>query len=250
MGIDSVLGSVEGLAVMSSAPDKPSVAKEAGAQPAKPAKVIKRYSNRKLYDTERSRYVTLEEIARMIKEGEEVQIVDNKSGRDLTAITLTQIIYEEEKQKSRMPLSMLRNLIQASGETLQDFWDRSVITPVVEVRTTAQKGVEELRHGALTLRDAATRNIADFTETAKTVFTKTGSQDASRTVEGLVHRFDDAFADARHRIERHMAKNRGEGIEMLSSLERHLRSRLEDLEALRSAEPNVAPSEPPSESED
>lgn len=223
---------------MSSAPDKPSIAKEsAGGASDKPAKVIKRYSNRKLYDTDRSRYVTLEEIARMIKEGEEVQIIDNKSGRDLTAVTLTQIIYEEEKQKSRMPLSMLRNLIQASGETLQEFWDRSVITPVVEVRTSAQKGVEELRHGALTLRDAATRNIADFTETAKTVFTKTGSQDASRAVEGLVHRFDDAFADARHRIERHMAHDRGEGLEMLSSLERHLRARLDALNTVRQSDP-------------
>lgn len=227
---------------MSSAPDKPSVPKEGSADAAqKPAKVIKRYSNRKLYDTERSRYVTLEEIARMIKEGDEVQIMDNKSGRDLTAVTLTQIIYEEEKQKSRMPLSMLRNLIQASGETLQDFWDRSVITPVVEVRTTAQKGVEELRHGALTLKDAATRNIADFTETAKTVFTKTGSKDASRTVEVLVHRFDDAFADARHRIERHMSESHHEGVEMVTSLERHLRERLEAFDALRRAEPKPPP---------
>lgn len=233
---------------MSSAPDKPSIAKESAAGAAdKPAKIIKRYSNRKLYDTDRSRYVTLEEIARMIKEGEEVQIIDNKSGRDLTAVTLTQIIYEEEKEKSRMPLSMLRNLIQASGETLQEFWDRSVITPVVEVRTTAQKGVEELRHGALTLRDAATRNITDFTETAKAVFTKTGSPDASRTIEGLVHRFDDAFADASHRIERHMAKNREEGLEMLSSLERHLRARLEALDTVRETKPEAPPPEDPAE---
>ncbi len=234
---------------MSGPPDKPSTPKE-GASDAiqKPAKIVKRYSNRKLYDTERSRYVTLEEIARMIKEGEEVQIIDNKSGRDLTAVTLTQIIYEEEKQKSRMPLSMLRNLIQASGETLQDFWDRSVITPVVEVRTNAQKSVEELRYGAQTLRDAATRNIADFTETAKSVFTKTGSKDASRAVEVLVHRFDDAFADARQRVERHMAHNKSEAVEMVISLDRHLREKLESFEALRRAEP-PSPAEAETETE-
>src|SRR5215470_19005274 len=87
------------------------VSRNASSTP-KAAKIVKRYSNRKLYDTERSKYVTLDEIAKMIKAGEEVTIIDNETKEDLTSVTLTQIIFEEEKRESRMPLGMLRNLIQ------------------------------------------------------------------------------------------------------------------------------------------
>jgi polyhydroxyalkanoate synthesis repressor PhaR len=79
-------------------------------------KVIKRYANRKLYDTERSCYVTLEEISQMIKEGEDVRVVDNKSKDDLTAVTLAQIIVEEEKKVQKMPLKLLRSIIQSGNE--------------------------------------------------------------------------------------------------------------------------------------
>src|SRR3954452_8993342 len=81
-------------------------------------KIVKRYANRKLYDTERSCYVTLEDISVMIKAGDEVRVVDNKSGEDLTSVTLAQIIFETEKKKSFMPLSLLRGLIQEGGDAL------------------------------------------------------------------------------------------------------------------------------------
>jgi polyhydroxyalkanoate synthesis repressor PhaR len=84
-------------------------------------RVIKRYANRKLYDTQRSRYVTLDQIADMIRSGEDVKIVDNNSKEDLTSVTLAQIIFEEEKkQKSFLPLSAMRNIIQSGGESLQE----------------------------------------------------------------------------------------------------------------------------------
>jgi polyhydroxyalkanoate synthesis repressor PhaR len=79
-------------------------------------RVVKRYANRKLYDTQRSRYVTLEQIAEMIRSGEDVRIVDNNSKEDLTAITLTQIIFEEEKKQSFLPLAALRNIIQSGAQ--------------------------------------------------------------------------------------------------------------------------------------
>ena len=63
-------------------------------------KIIKRYTNRKLYDTVESRYVTLDEIAEMIKQGAEVKIVDNRTKEDLTSVTLAQIVFEEEKKKN------------------------------------------------------------------------------------------------------------------------------------------------------
>ena len=84
-------------------------------------RVIKRYANRKLYDTQRSRYVTLDQIADMIRCGEDVKIVDNNSKEDLTSVTLAQIIFEEEKKrKSFLPLAAMRNIIQSGGESLQE----------------------------------------------------------------------------------------------------------------------------------
>src|SRR5206468_3368770 len=80
-------------------------------------RIIKRYANRKLYDTEHSRYVTLDQISEMIRNGDDVKIVDNKSKEDLTTVTLAQIIFEEEKkQRSFLPLGAMRNIIQSGGE--------------------------------------------------------------------------------------------------------------------------------------
>ena len=85
----------------------------------KPKRVVKRYSNRKLYDTRESRYVTLLQIAEMVRAGEEVQIIDNATKDDLTEVTLAQIIYEEQKAHSRsVPLQTLRDLIHQRGEKL------------------------------------------------------------------------------------------------------------------------------------
>src|SRR5438067_3019531 len=89
-----------------SQPVEGSDASEARKEP----KVIKRYTNRKLYDTVESRYVTLDEIAQMIKGGAEVKIIDNRSKEDLTSVTLAQIIFEEEKKRSQMPLGVLREI--------------------------------------------------------------------------------------------------------------------------------------------
>src|SRR5215472_12118063 len=83
----------------------------------RPRRMIKRYSNRKLYDTKDSRYVTLLQIAELLREGEEVQIIDNATKEDLTEITLTQIIYEEQKVNSRgVPLQALKELIHSRTE--------------------------------------------------------------------------------------------------------------------------------------
>jgi polyhydroxyalkanoate synthesis repressor PhaR len=85
--------------------------------PGPPGRIIKRYANRKLYDTEHSRYVTLDQISEMIRNGDDVKIVDNKTKEDLTTVTLAQIIFEEEKkQRSFLPLGAMRNIIQSGGE--------------------------------------------------------------------------------------------------------------------------------------
>lgn len=81
--------------------------------------IIKRYPNRKLYDTDAKQYVTLNRIAELIRQGEEVQVIDHATGQDLTALTLTQIIFEQEKkQKGLLPNSILTGLIRTSGDRL------------------------------------------------------------------------------------------------------------------------------------
>ena len=71
--------------------------------------VIKKYENRRLYDTANSRYINLEEIAQMVRSGTSVQVLDAKSGEDLTRVVLTQIIVEDAKgRESGLPLDILR----------------------------------------------------------------------------------------------------------------------------------------------
>jgi polyhydroxyalkanoate synthesis repressor PhaR len=90
------------------------------------AYVIKRYSNRKLYDTQESRYVTLEEIEEMIRAGREISVVDAASGEDLTSVTLTQIILENERNhRANLPAAFLHQLIK-HGEAWQDFVQRTM----------------------------------------------------------------------------------------------------------------------------
>jgi polyhydroxyalkanoate synthesis repressor PhaR len=81
--------------------------------------VIKRYPNRKLYDTAAKRYITLEEIASLIRQGQEIVVIDHASGEDLTAITLSQVILEQErKQEGFVPQAVLAGLVRAGGDTM------------------------------------------------------------------------------------------------------------------------------------
>lgn len=83
------------------------------------SRIIKRYANRKLYDTQDSQYVTLERVSEMIKDGDDVVIIDNKSKEDLTSVTLAQIIFEEEKKRnSFLSLQAMKNIIQSRGESI------------------------------------------------------------------------------------------------------------------------------------
>jgi len=82
-------------------------------------RLIKRYGSRKLYDTEESRYVSLEELASWIRQGQQIRVVDNKSAEDVTAQTLTQIISEEgRKGRSLLPNELLHELIRAGEQAV------------------------------------------------------------------------------------------------------------------------------------
>lgn len=85
-------------------------------------KIIKRYQNRKLYDTQQSCYVTLDDIAKMIRNSEDVMVIDNKTKNDITAATLTQIIFEAEKKASQYaPLFTLREIIQNGNGSISAY---------------------------------------------------------------------------------------------------------------------------------
>ncbi|MDY0002321.1 MAG: polyhydroxyalkanoate synthesis regulator DNA-binding domain-containing protein [Polyangia bacterium] len=106
-------------------------------------RVIKRYSNRKLYDTQHSCYVTLEQISEMIRRGEDVRILDNNTKEDLTSVTLTQIIFEEEKKRRLLPLAGLQSIIQTSGQSIEAFVNQirdEVDQRVVKVFRRADEG--------------------------------------------------------------------------------------------------------------
>ncbi|MBV8760526.1 MAG: transcriptional regulator [Deltaproteobacteria bacterium] len=114
-------------------------------------RIIKRYANRKLYDTEHSRYVTLDQISEMIRNGDDVKIVDNKTKEDLTTVTLAQIIFEEEKkQRSFLPLGAMRNIIQSGGEWFAE----------------AQRRVQSILPGKLGKHDEASGEAPPTEDTA------------------------------------------------------------------------------------
>ena len=121
------------------------------------AVVIKKYGNRRLYDTAASRYVNLDDIAEFIREGKEVQVVDAKSGKDLTRVTLTQIITEDAKGKpAGLPVELLRQLIVASDEVRQEFvmwYLKSAFDAYQKVQDAVQSRLGEVQSAVLSPMD-------------------------------------------------------------------------------------------------
>ncbi len=146
----------------------------AGSEPSaagREPKVIKRYTNRKLYDTVESRYVTLDEIGQMIKAGAEVKIIDNRTKDDLTSVTLAQIIFEEEKKTSKMSLDTLRDLIRHGGEVAQRLVEgtQAELRGRVEaVRAAAEQRVQNLLVKGQQTSDRARELVQTSQETMAT----------------------------------------------------------------------------------
>jgi polyhydroxyalkanoate synthesis repressor PhaR len=115
--------------------------------------LIKKYENRRLYDSTNSQYVNLEDIARYIREGKQVQIVDAKTGQDLTRVTLTQIITEDAKGKpTGLPVELLRQLIVASDEVRQEFvmwYLKSAFDTYQKMQDTVERRFGDVRSAVL-----------------------------------------------------------------------------------------------------
>src|SRR5437016_13893473 len=123
--------------------------------------IIKKYGNRRLYDTAGSRYVNLDDIAAFIREGKDVQVLDAKTGQDLTRVTLTQIITEDAKDKpTGLPLELLRQLIMASDEVRQEFlmwYLKSAFDTFQKLQDTVQNRLSEVQSAILSPVDMMKR---------------------------------------------------------------------------------------------
>lgn len=103
---------------------------------------IKKYSNRRLYDTEESRYITLEELTESVRGGKDVRVVDAKSGEDLTQATLVQIVLETNAARF-LPIPLLARLIRMQDDALGEFFSKYVST-ALEMYLTAKQGAQAL----------------------------------------------------------------------------------------------------------
>lgn len=156
---------------------------------AREPKVIKRYTNRKLYDTVESRYVTLEEIAEMVKAGAEVRIIDNRTKEDLTSVTLAQIIFEEEKKTSKMSLRTLRDLIRHGGERAQQFVEEThadLLDKVEGLRQVAEQRVQTLITKGQATGDRA-KDLMASSQEAVGQFQRRVDERVRAAIEGVVN---------------------------------------------------------------
>ena len=110
-------------------------------------KIVKRYQNRKLYDTQQSCYVTLDDIAKMVRSNEHIVVIDNKSKNDITAATLTQIIFEAEKRSAQYaPLKTLREIIQHKNSSISAFLAKLGAFPMKDYENQKPQRVDLPNH--------------------------------------------------------------------------------------------------------
>lgn len=151
--------------------------------------IIKKYGNRRLYDTAGSCYVNLDDIAAFIREGRDVQVLDAKTGKDLTRVTLTQIITEDAKDKpTGLPLELLRQLIVASDEVRQEFvmwYLKSAFDAYQKVQDAVQTRLGDVQSAILSPMDMMKKFLVPSASQART---------ESKEVEGLRKRVSELEA--------------------------------------------------------
>lgn len=149
---------------------------------------IKKYANRRLYDTERSCYITLEDLGTMVRDGRDFRVVDAKSGEDITHNVLTQIIMDEETRgETLLPVNFLRHLIGMYGDKMQ-----SMVPQYLEASMTAfrknQQDVRSALEGALgsnPLAELTRRNMEMFQQAAGAFIPGAGSKSKDAEIAAL-----------------------------------------------------------------
>ena len=167
---------------------------------------IKKYANRRLYDTESSSYITLDRLAAMIREGRDFEVVDAKTGDDITHQVLTQIIVEEEARGSTMlPVNFLRQLIGLYGGSMQ-----STVPQYLDAAMDAfSKNQEAMREafsgnfgGATMFADLAKRNMAMFEEAGRAFSAPSPKKPAERDTASEVEKLRAELVALQEKVDR------------------------------------------------
>jgi polyhydroxyalkanoate synthesis repressor PhaR len=184
--------------------------------------LIKRYANRKLYNTESSRYITLKGIAELIEAGEDVRVVDNETGEDITSVALSQILVDSERESRSVPKTLLSDLIQRGGDALYGALRRGV--------GDASEGLEEIQRNVRRLirtRDEEGHRLSDW-------------------IAFATPDFDRAIQNAIERVFKLLDLPRRSDIEALNENLQRVAAAVERLEASRRPAPPPAPGPAPS----
>jgi polyhydroxyalkanoate synthesis repressor PhaR len=157
--------------------EKHEKARQPGGQPNGQPIVIKKYANRRLYNTAKSSYVTLDHLSQMVRDGHDFVVNDAKTGEDITRSVLAQIIFEEEsKGQTMLPANFLRQLIRLYGDTLQGFVPAYLEASMETFARNQEKMRESVRQAfgvnpALQNFEAVTRANMELFEQAMRMFT-------------------------------------------------------------------------------
>lgn len=108
--------------------------------------VIKRYKNRKLYDMSTSSYITLAYVSELVKNGQDVMVIDEISGEDMTQVILAQVLLGEEKKVAKIPERLLRGIMGSRGGVLGDFYKKKVASPFFAWCEDVEKRVHEIKN--------------------------------------------------------------------------------------------------------
>ena len=163
---------------------------------------IKKYANRRLYNTATSSYVTLDHLCEMVKQGKEFQVFDAKSGEDITRSVLTQIIFEEEsKGQNLLPIQFLRQLITFYGDSVQNFVPsylemslaqfarnqeqfRDAVASAMSGKTALSQFETQIRNN-MEMFERATRMFSPFASASRESSEPTGDDDSRAEIRDL-----------------------------------------------------------------
>ena len=162
---------------------------------------IKKYANRRLYDTESSTYITLDRLAQMVREGREFEVVDARTGEDITRQVLTQIIVDEEARggETMLPINFLKQLIGLYGNSMQNFVPQ-YLEAAMDAFQRNQSAVKDA-FGANVFADLAKRNMAMFEDAAQ-AFTGKPKANAARASESDVEQLKAELAALQAKVDR------------------------------------------------
>jgi polyhydroxyalkanoate synthesis repressor PhaR len=164
--------------------------------------IIKKYANRRLYDTESSSYITLDRLAQMVREGREFQVVDAKSGEDITRQVLTQIIVDEEARggTTMLPINFLKQLIGLYGNSMQNFVPQ-YLEAAMDAFQRNQNAAKDAFSGNV-FADLAKRNMAMFEDAAQAIAGKPKPKPDAKTTTSDVEQLKAELAALQAKVDR------------------------------------------------